>query len=366
MEAPMNSLFANPDASAGLVLVTDGQKHAGVLAAAASGLCGFIEKQGGDAERVLGVSGIDAELLQHPTLSLALPNYCQVLEEAARQSGCDNFGLYYGQQFKPQALGLLGYIGLCSATVEQALINFARAFPLHQRNSLIRLVDDGECYRFDYQVRHGAILCRRQDAELTLGMARNLIRHVLGSQWAPRAVHFEHPRPADWHEHGKVFDAPVYFEQPCNSLLIPKSGLTRAMPGHDPVLLMVMQDSLRQLSLAGRNEPDVVDDARAQIRQRLVLGEPVLEDIAEQMGMSSWSLQRRLREQGLTFTTLVDKQRQELATYYMRQQQLPISELAPLLGYSETSAFSRAFRRWFGVSPRQWRQHSDLVTTSRH
>ncbi len=229
---------------------------------------------------MLGVSGIDAQLLQHPTLSLALPNYCQVLEEAARQSGCDNFGLYYGQQFKPQALGLLGYIGLCSATVEQALINFARAFPLHQRNSLIRLVDDGDCYRFDYQVRHGAILWRRQDAELTLGMARNLIRHVLGSQWAPRAVHFEHPRPADWHEHSKVFDAPVYFEQPYNSLLIPKVGLNRAMPDSDPMLLMVMQDSLRQLSLAGRDEPDVVDDARAHIRQRLVLGEPGLEDIS--------------------------------------------------------------------------------------
>ncbi|MGE4404573.1 helix-turn-helix transcriptional regulator [Pseudomonas sp.] len=110
-------------------------------------------------------------------------------------------------------------------------------------------------------------------------------------------------------------------------------------------------DSLRQLSLAGRDEPDVVDDARAHIRQRLVLGEPGLEDIAEQIGMTSWSLQRRLREQGLTFSALVDKQRQEMATYYMRQQQLPISELAPLLGYSETSAFSRAFRRWFGVSP---------------
>ncbi|MFQ7901462.1 AraC family transcriptional regulator [Stutzerimonas degradans] len=359
----MSSLFEQTDASAGLALVTSGQKHAGVLAAAASGLCTFIERQGGDAERVLGVSGIDAQLLQHPTLSLALPNYCQVLEEAARQSGCDNFGLYYGQQFKPQALGLLGYIGLCSATVEQALINFARAFPLHQRNSLIRLVDDGECYRFDYQVRHGAILCRRQDAELTLGMARNLIRHVLGSQWAPRAVHFEHPRPADWHEHSKVFDAPVYFEQPYNSLLIPKAGLNRPMPGSDPILLMVMQDSLRQLSLAGGEEPDVVDDARAQIRQRLMLGEPGLDDIAEQMGMSSWSLQRRLREEGLSFSALVDKQRQELATYYLRQQQLPISELAPLLGYSETSAFSRAFRRWFGVSPRQWRQHSDLVDT---
>jgi len=363
----MSSVLVQPDLSAGLSLMAGGPTNAGVLAAAASGLCGFIEKHGGDPDRILGVSGIDPESLRHPTLSLALPNYCQVLEEASRQSGCDNFGLYYGQQFKPQALGLLGYIGLCSATVEQALINFARAFPLHQRNSLIRLVDEGECYRFDYQVRHGAILCRRQDAELTLGMALNLVRHVLGPQWAPRAVHFEHPRPEHWHEHCKVFDAPVYFEQPFNSLVIPKRGLNRAMPQGDPILLLVMQDSLSQLSnLSGRGERDLADDVREQIRQQLLMGEPVLELAAEQLGMSSWSLQRRLRDQGLTFSAMVDKVRCELATHYLRQHQLPISNLAPLLGYSEVSAFSRAFRRWFGVSPRQWRHESDGVGGRRH
>ncbi|MCY1187105.1 HTH-type transcriptional regulator VirS [compost metagenome] len=81
------------------------------------------------------------------------------------------------------------------------------------------------------------------------------------------------------------------------------------------------------------------------------------------MGLASWSLQRRLREQGLTFSSLVDKVRCELATHYLRQQQLPISELAPLLGYSEASAFSRAFRRWFGVSPRQWRQQGEARST---
>lgn len=359
----MPPLLASPASLAGVPELSSGPRHSGVLAAAASGLCAFIDKHGGDADRILGISGIDPEQLQHPTLSLALPNYCQVLEEAARQSGCDNFGLYYGQQFKPQELGLLGYIGLCSATLEQALINFARAFPLHQRNSLIRLVDAGDCYRFDYQVRHGAILVRRQDAELTLGMALNLIRHVLGSQWAPRAVHFEHPRPEHWHEHCKVFDAPVYFEQPCNSLVIPKRDLGRAMPESNPTLLLVMQDSLRQLSLAGgREAPNIVDDTRAQVRQQLLAGEPSLEVVAEQMGLASWSLQRRLREQGLTFSQLVDKLRCELATHYLRQQQLPISELAPLLGYSETSAFSRAFRRWFGVSPRQWRQDGGTGT----
>ena len=66
-------------------------------------------------------------------------------------------------------------------------------------------------------------------------------------------------------------------------------------------------------------------------------------------------LQRKLREQGLSFTQLLDQIRQDLALQHLGQQNLNISELAPLLGYSETSAFSRAFRRWFGVSPRQWR-----------
>ena len=358
----MSSLLAQ-SASLGATLLSSAPANAGVLAAAATGLCSFIEKQGGDADRILGSSGIDPDCLRHPALSLALPNYCQVLEEAAHQSGCDNFGLYYGQQFKPQALGLLGYIGLCSATLEHALINFSRAFPLHQRNSLIRLVDEGECYRFDYQVRHGAIVSRRQDAELTLGMLLNLIRHSLGSHWAPRAVHFEHPRPEQWHEHCKVFDAPVYFEQAYNSMVISKRGLNRAMPESDPLLLVVMQDSLNRISSLGVPcERDLINDVREYIRQRLMFGEPSLELVAESLGVTSWSLQRRLRDHGQSFSALLDDVRRQLAGIYLRQQQLPISHLAPLLGYSESSAFSRAFRRWFGVSPRKWRNDSSALS----
>lgn len=327
----------------------------GVLAAAASGLSDFISHSGGDVDRIFGVSGIDPELLAQPTLSLGLINYCRVMEEAARYSGCDNFGLHYGRQFKPQSLGLIGYIGLCSATLEQALHNVAKAFPWHQHDTLTRLVDKGDCWRLDYQVRHGAILCRRQDAELTLGMFLNLIRHVAGKHWAPREVHFEHPRPTQWHEHCKVFDAPVYFDQPFNSLLIPKRDLARAMPDSDPLLLGVMQDAIRRLNSATPQQ-NIVDQARSQVHLVMLQGEPVLEEVADKMGLSSWSLQRRLREEGLSFTALVDNVRCEMAKHYLQQRQLPISEMALLLGYSEVSAFSRAFRRWFGISPRQWRR----------
>lgn len=333
----------------------NGASNRGVLSAAANGLEGFITRHGGDLDLVFGHAGIDPEQLRHPTLSLALPNYCQVLEEAARQTGCDNFGLRYGQQFQPQALGLLGYVGLCSATLEEALINFAQVFPFHQHSTLIKLVDVGECYRFDYQVRHGAIVERRQDAELTMGMAVNLVRHVLGPQWAPREVAFEHGRPQQWQEHRDVFAAPVRFDQPGNSVLIPKRDLVgQAMPGHDPILLMLVKDAIRQLGEVDQG-PDLLELATQAIVGALPHGEPSLEAIGSALQLSGWALQRKLREHGLCFSQLVEQTRQQLALRYLRQGTLSISDLAPLLGYSETSAFSRAFKRWLGVSPRQWR-----------
>ncbi|MFY1667577.1 AraC-like transcriptional regulator QhpR [Pseudomonas sp. Pseu.R1] len=335
---------------------TPAASNRGVLSAAANGLDGFIVQHGGDLDRVFGRSGIDPEQLLHPTLSLPLTNYCKVLEEAARQTGCDNFGLRYGQQFQPKALGLLGYIGLCSPTLEDALINFSEAFPFHQHSTLIELVDQGECYRFDYQVRHGAINERRQDAELTMGMAMNLVRHVLGADWAPRQVAFEHARPLDWHEHRDAFQADVQFAQGCNSLLIPKREVVgKVMPGSDPILLMLIKDAIRQLGDNSGLETSLLDRARQTILATLHLGEPALDEIAHNLGLSEWALQRKLRDQGLSFTQLVDQIRQETALAHLKQQNLSVTQLASMLGYSETSAFSRAFKRWFGISPKQWR-----------
>ncbi|MDH4583107.1 AraC family transcriptional regulator [Pseudomonas sp. BN415] len=345
----------NPSLFSSASLQAPAASNVGVLSAAASGLDRFITGQGGDLDRIFGRAGIDPEQLLHPTLSLALTNYCQVLEVAARQSGCDNFGLRYGQQFQPRDLGLLGYVGLFSNTLEEALKNFAAAFPYHQHSTLIRLVDCGECYRFDYQVRHGAILDRRQDAELTMGMALNLVRHALGRDWAPRAVAFEHARPEGWQEHRQAFGAPVQFGRPCNFLLVPKGDVQgKLMPERDPNLLFLFQDVIRRLGEQGVG-PNLLEEAGTQIRLALALGEPSLEQIAERLELTPAGLQRRLREEGLSFSQLVEQTRRELALHYLRQRQRPISELAPLLGYSETSAFSRAFRRWFGVSPRQWR-----------
>ncbi|GAA5016998.1 AraC family transcriptional regulator [Acinetobacter puyangensis] len=332
----------------------------GVLSAAASGLSEFIIRKGADVDRVFGISGINPELLSSPTLSLQLPNYCKVLEQAAQISGCDNFGLHYGQQFQPKSLGLIGYIALCSPTLESALRNMSDYFHLHQKDTLTQMVDHGDCWRIDYQVQHGAILTRRQDAELTLGMFMNVIRAVLGTHYSPRAIHFEHTRPEFWQEHSKLFNAPVYFNQPFNSIIIVKKDMLYSMPTSDPLLLTMMLDTLKLLNLSGQIQ-NLPDQVRSHIQLELSQGEPSLDKISEDLGISSCILTRRLKLEGLTFTALVDGVRCELAQYYIQQKNIPISEMAFLLGYSEVSAFSRAFKRWFGVNPRQCRHEKECL-----
>lgn len=341
-------------AASGTQHVFEEMHNQGVLSAAASGLSDFITKKGADVEHIFDISGINPELLISPTLSLQLPNYCKVLEHAAIISNCDNFGLHYGQQFQPKSLGLIGYIALCSPTLESALKNMTHYFYLHQKNTLTRMVDLGECWRIDYQVQHGAILTRRQDAELTIGMFMNVIRQVLGHHYSAREIHFEHPRPDFWQEHSKLLNTSVYFDQPFNSLVIVKKDMQCSMPTSDPLLLTMMLDNLRLLNLSVQSQ-GLSDQVRSHIQLKLGNGEPNLEMIATDLGISSYSLTRYLKSEGLTFSSLVDAVRCELAEYYIKQKNIPISEMAFLLGYSESSAFSRAFKRWFGINPRQFR-----------
>jgi len=336
----------------------------GILASAACGLPQFIQHQGGDADRILGKCRMDPEQLAYPTLALNLKQYCEVFEEAARQTQNDNFGLHFGQQFLPQFLGLIGYIGICSDTLEGALRNMCANFALHQQASLLWLSCHGDSCRLDYRVQHSSIPCKRQDAESSLGMFANLIRAALGPHWTPERVEFEHPQPEAWREHCQAFDAPVLFARGSNALVFRRADLHQPMPGRDPRLLALMLESIHRLGATQQadGQTGIIADVKASIRQHLAEGVPNIETVSDHLRLPIWSIQRRLARHGLTFSCLLDQMRRELAAWYLCQTSVSLSELALILGYSEISAFSRAFRRWFGLSPKQWRQTNQAVT----
>jgi AraC-like DNA-binding protein len=327
-----------------------------VLAAAATGVVPFIERYHGDVDRIFGHAGISPEMAGSPTLQLSLKSFCRLFEESARLTRNDNFGLWFGNAFDPRDLGLWGYCAISAPTVGAALQNLVDLHPFQQQSTSMQLVSSDDLLRLEYRIDAPDIVERRQDAELSLGMFRNVIREGLGSTWTPDEVHFEHPRPEGWREHERAFGAPVFFSQPTNALVFrPDKILTLPMPAQDARLMAAMRLCLERLSERNDLRISIVDRVRAAVRARLPEGFPTLESIASELRLPMGVVQRELHYEGLSYNGLVEMTRRDLALSYMRQRQLPFSEIAFLVGYSELSAFSRAVRRWTGQSPRSLR-----------
>lgn len=341
--------------AAGLLQATGSEPL--VLASAATGIVHHIEQAGGDIDQIFGCAGLAPEMTGAPTMRLSLAAYCRLFEEAARQTGNDNFGLWFGHEFKPQDLGLWGYAALSSPTLGDALHTLVELFPLHQDRSRMRLVDDESgLVRLEYRIEAAEIAERRQDAELSLGMFQNVMRVGLGTWTAIEEVHFEHARPQDWREHRQAFGAPVYFSQAANALLFRRDGLTKPMPGRDAKLREVMRTCLERLAGGGAGRETLLDRVKLAIRSALADGTPVLEEIAAALRVTPGAVQREIAAAGFVFKALVEDTRRSLALSYLKRRDLPLTEVALLVGYSELSALSRAVKRWTGQSPRAYRR----------
>ncbi len=322
---------------------------------ATAGLVPFLRDLGADADAVMGPSGVDvARLDENSQGSLKLSAYVEMMERAARVSGCDDFGLRYGRQFPASSHGLVGDIALAAPSVGMALRQFSDLFPLHQQASEFRVRTENGLLRLEYRILDWRILERRQDAELSLAMFQNLLRQAYGPGFTPEEVHFEHPAPEDVSAHEATFNAPVFFGQRTNALIFRPGDLGARMPGFNAGLYarLTAQAYGQRLPRGGVPLPHRV---RAEIRSRLPDGAPPIEDVAEALGIARWTLQRRLSAEGVTYALSVQDVRKTLAKSYLPQAHLSISTIAQLLGYAELSPFSRACKRWLGASPEQLR-----------
>jgi AraC-like DNA-binding protein len=325
-----------------------------VLAAATTGIREFIAANGGAPESVFARVGWEEDEFHDINRPLNLASYVRMMECAADETGNDNFGLWYGQQFKPEMLGLIGGIAMASPTLRSALANVARLFPYHQQATYTAFIRQGDLMRFEYRIIDGSIVERRQDAELTLGMLVNVFRHCLGAQWAPEEIHFEHPKPGEWRQHSQAFSAPVRFGKRTNALIFRDDRLHHRMPHGDLHMANQLCEQLVRIG-GGIGVLSLLDHVKGEIRSRLPDGVPDVEGIAAAVGLKRWTLQRRLEDYGLNYSEVIDLVRRELAARHIRERHINIVQMSDILGYSELSAFSRAFRRWFGLSPQQFR-----------
>ncbi|MGC9271308.1 AraC-like transcriptional regulator QhpR [Acidiphilium sp.] len=321
-----------------------------VLAAAACGVTDFIHACGADPDRILGEVGFNPRDLEDPCATVPLARYVAMMEAAARRSHNPRFGLGFGQQFQPEQLGLIGQLALAAPDIGTGLAAFARCFGLHQQDTETRLVREATMLRLEYRIIDPEIWSRRQDAELTMGMFVNLLRRALGSRLDVEEVWFEHPQPEQSHAHEAAFGAPVFFNAATNAITFRATGLDRPMPGRDPARFVALAEDLRRIG-SGARPLDLMPLVMSEIRRCLADGPPGIDRIAERLRVPRWTLQRRLAEHGVCFSSCVDQVRARLSLIYLAEPHISIAAIAELLGYSEVSAFSRACKRLHGAAP---------------
>ena len=327
-----------------------------VLAAAASGVVQHIARDGGDPDRIFGRATIQTRDLESPFNELNLAQYCLLFEEAAQQTGNDNFGLHFGNEFGPKRLGAIGYAAIASPTLSAALRNMERYFAAHQSQTTFRLRQDRDVLWLTYQIYDPRITRRRQDAELSIGMFCNLFRHALGDGWTPLEVRFEHAAPEQPREHEACYGAPVSFGRGINALAFRRADLDTPMPEQDPYLYSMVAAFLENRRELHADPTDFASLVRSQIKLSLEGATPTLAEVARDLGVSEQHFRRQLREQDLGFNDLLKAARQELALKLVKDSDMPLTQAAFALGYSELSAFSRAFRVWTGMSPQRYRR----------
>ncbi|MFK7889990.1 MAG: AraC family transcriptional regulator [Granulosicoccus sp.] len=328
-----------------------------VLASAADGVVHKINESGGDVDSIFGCANIRVKDLDSPFNELDLGRFCNLFEQSALQTGNEQFGLEFGANFQPRQLGAIGYAAISSPTLAAALRNVQTYFPAHQGQSTFQLVHSADILRLSYKILDPRIVDKRQDAELSLGMFLNIFRQALGSDWSPLEVWFEHEPMSGQRAHERVFGSSVAFGRSTNALAFRRSDLDAIMPESDPYLYSVIESFLKSRQSLRGNPVDFATLVRSQIKLQLGEVPLTLSEMARILGLSSHEFQRQLVEHGLSFRDLLAAAREELALHLLADASLPLTEVAAALGYSELSAFSRAFRKWTGMNPQRYRRH---------
>lgn len=191
--------------------------------------------------------------------------------------------------------------------------------------------------------------------DVTFATLVELGRRGTGQPISPRRVEFVRPDPGG-DAHAAYFACEIRYGAPRNALVLDPADLARPFPGHNPELLAILTPALSSALQELQVQSSIGEQVKMVLKRSLASGRPELSEVAQDIGMSERTLQRRITEEGTTFRELLTEARRELGRELLADPSTDIDEVACLLGYQDASSFYRAFRDWEGLTPNQWRE----------
>jgi AraC-like DNA-binding protein len=319
-----------------------------------------IARAGVDPRRYLDAAALDLTLLEDPNARIEGPQYDRLQELALELTGDPALGVHMAERVNPSAFHVVGFLTGHCHTLRQAIDVFARYRKLLSDAPPPELHEHGDTAVLTVHfVAGGSERSVRMRAEFGVASIARTAVLVLGVPEPPLLVELPHPAPPHAAEVERVLRCPVRYDSDAIRLHFPVAWLDAARLHANPELMRLLEHQ------AERNLADLVTPRRlsARVRAAILDGQdglrPTMTAMARRLGLSERSLRRRLAEEQLTYAEVVEQALAEAARRLLEDHQVTIQEVADRLGFSEASAFHRAFKRWTGLTPRQFRNQPE-------
>jgi len=313
-----------------------------------------IESYGIDPAPLFAAEDIQVELPIDPSVRVSYEKIDRIRSKAVEVCGDEAFGIRSASLYISSQLGALGYAWQSSLTLRKACLRLERFIRVVNDKARILIEDNDTCtvvtLKLDLSSENESV---RDDGAIAL--ITRMCRLIVGEHFRLQAVNFKHKEPVDIKPFFEYFACQLNFNQPDNQLLIPLTFMDETLAGANPELA-ILHDQVIARHLAQIDRNDIVVRVQAEILDQLPLGNISDESVAAALHMSVRTMHRKLVEVNNNFRALLVEMRRHLAELYIMDNSLTLTEISLLLGFSEPSSFSRAFKSWTGAAPSEVRQ----------
>ncbi len=323
----------------------------------------YVAAQGVNVNHLYGAAHLDPTWLDDPDRQVSGDVLKYLWREAIAQTGDRLLGLHIGEAFDLSAIGIVGYVLLNCKTYGQVLEKLTQYTCLFSQGVAIHHhIADGwvqcDCDVIG-NVKNYLLDEPRHPIESTLAALMTATQQLTGNALPARGVWFQHPQPDnyadDCSEYQRIFQAPVQFSQPMNRIVFNATCLNWAVRSANTNLLSVFERHATAMLNAQNQAQSYGQKVTQAITQQLQGEVPIINAIARTLMISVRQLQRELQTENTSYQQLLDETRKELALRHLKHPDTSIHDVAFLLGFSEPSAFHRAFKRWTGQTPQRYR-----------
>lgn len=318
-----------------------------------SAIVPVLRDAGIDPQDLLAEFGLDPSYFEDPENVIPFTTMGRIFLRCVERTGCEHFGLLVGQHSGVSVLGAVGYLVQSAPDLRTALRELSAYLHVHDGGAVVTLSEDKPVATLGYAILSDGVEGAEQLLDVALAIGFNMLRGLCGPGWQLSGLHFAHARPQNPAPFRKYFGVTPEFDAEQSVLVFEERWLDHALPGADPQLHALMAQ--RAAELEGATLADLVGLLRRTLKPLVTSADCSLELVARKMGVHERTLGRRLAAEGTSFRKVREDVRLAAACQLLEYTAMPAFQVAEILGYSDATAFSRAFRRWSGMAPSKWR-----------